>query len=163
MFYVTYVLPTIVCLVDTDNFMLWTGMKGIFGGLNLSISTVLVYRTSNVILAACKSLPEDKQAALKAKFKRCVRAGATIAFVLLFTGFLDLMAEGEYRKLTVGSGFGGFILWLIFRVIFTGGLGVIYVTNKTSDKRKNKGGKVAPKSSAYSSKKNSTAMTSQSE
>ena len=162
MFFVTYVLLMIICLNDTDNFMLWSGTKGCLGGLNLLISTVLVYRTSKVILTACKSLPENKQAALKTKFRRCVCAGAIISCILILTGVMDLMMEEEIRKLTVYSGFGGSVLWLIFRVIFVGGLLVMYLTNRSADKRANKGRKVAPKSTVVSQQSESPSSSNKS-
>lgn len=151
-FFVIYVVLILICLNDTDNFMFWTGMKGCGGGLTMLISNILVYRTSNVILTAAKSLPEDKQAGLRTKFKRCVHTLAIVSFVLILTGIMDLMADEESRKLTVYSGFGGSILWLIFRVIFVCALLVLYLTNRSANKNaKKKTSKVTPKSTIVSS------------
>ena len=151
-FFVIYVVLVLISLNDTDNFMFWTGMKGCGGGLTMLISNILVYRTSNVILTAAKSLPEDKQAGLRTKFKRCVHTLAIVSFVLILTGIMDLMADEESRKLTVYSGFGGSILWLIFRVIFVCALLVLYLTNNSANKNaKKKTSKVTPKSTIVSS------------
>ena len=159
MFYVTYIIPVVISMIDTDNFLLYAGIRGLAGGTNLGLSTALVWKTSRTILAACTNLPEDKQRALKKKFNRAVRVGWGISFVLIGTGALDATAPDKF--LIVYTGFGGFILWLIFRFIFAAGLFVLYVTNKSPSKKK-----VAPggaKSTIVESSFKGTSATSDSE
>jgi hypothetical protein len=154
-----FIIPMLVSMFDKDKFLFWAGIKGLGGGLHLLFVMILVSKNVAIILEGCKSLPEDKQAALKARFKRCTRSGYSISFLLLASCILDFLEPDSRFKISVGA--GGFILWAAFRAVFVLVLSLYYVTNKNKGQEKKKGeGSSSRKKSTVVSKASTVAPES---
>ncbi|GMH65108.1 hypothetical protein TrLO_g5211 [Triparma laevis f. longispina] len=132
--WIAYLGFQILAMIDTDQYMIWTSMKGFFGGINLVVITAKVTIAAKQILGACDKLPEEKVNALKAKFNRCQRVAYGVAFILVATSIMDLMAEDTSWRM--GAGFDGWFFWVIFRFVFMAAFYVFYVTNKTASSKK---------------------------
>jgi len=134
MFFVCFIVPVVISLVDTPNFLLWNAIKGFMGGMNLLVAMINVHMSIGKIVGALGNLPEDKQKALKAKFAKCERVGFTIAALLIISSVGDAL-EPEFQ-FTIIPDMGGFFIWMVFRFVFLIGFSVYYTTNKIPDKRK---------------------------
>ena len=128
-----FIIPMLVSMFDKDKFLFWAGIKGLGGGLHLLFVMILVSKNVAIILEGCKSLPEDKQAALKARFKRCTRSGYFISFLLIASSLLDFLEPDSRFKISVGI--GGFMIWAVLRAVFALGLFLYYATNKVPEKK----------------------------
>ena len=137
-FFFIFFVTSVIAMVDKDNYLFWSGIKGVGGGLNLLFIMTIVHKHINTILGNVKTLPEEKQKELKAKFKRCLRAGYSIAFVLCAASILDFFEPDARFKII--EGFDGLMIWVIFRVVFIVGLYIYYTTNKVPGKGGKSGG-----------------------
>ena len=132
--WLTYLGFQTLAMIDTGKYMIWSSMKGFFGGVNLIVIMARVTVASKKILAACDKLPEDKVKSLKAKFGRCQRVGYFVSLILIGTSTMDVIAEDTSWRM--GAGIDGWFFWVIFRVVFVVALHVFYVTNKTASSKK---------------------------